>query len=350
MLLSFRLAPCVLSLLAVVAGCAADLADPEERIDTDRAAITGPPLAAPPAGLARIHRWDTANVASGVLVDSMKFLTGTANVPANVGPAHDQVYLYLPNEGGIARDVDQRWDHPQYGVTMYRLTYAAAASNIVPVSATPPSALVGTTLSCAGYDATNTPLAVGLTVTQTALTGYRGTFSAGGTLSTSDDGVPCRTAAGSLTGLALSTSAGVHTQAAASYLAPWIADPTTKTLTFRRRRSYGGAGTVSSSPSGLASCNSVAYDTACNVSFANGSRLEITASPSPSSVVTWTGCTSASGNVCTVHVSGSTSVSARFTFCPDDCYDTCYDDCIEDFGSTPSQCASTCNGRCAVCD
>ncbi len=69
-----------------------------------------------------------------------------------------------------------------------------------------------------------------------------------------------------------------------------------------------GTGTVSSSPAGI-SCPS-----ACSASFASGTSVTLTATPTGSSTFgSWSsGCNSVSGNTCTVVLNADTTITATF--------------------------------------
>lgn len=69
-----------------------------------------------------------------------------------------------------------------------------------------------------------------------------------------------------------------------------------------------GAGTVTSSPAGI-NCGSD-----CNESYAQGTSVTLTASPSGGGSFTgWTGCDSTAGNQCTVTMNNDRTVNASFT-------------------------------------
>jgi hypothetical protein len=74
-----------------------------------------------------------------------------------------------------------------------------------------------------------------------------------------------------------------------------------------------GAGNINSNPSGI-SCVSGT----CTAQFGSGSSIALLATPSSSSTSlsyfsAWSGCTSASGNSCTVNISAAKSVTATFS-------------------------------------
>lgn len=74
-----------------------------------------------------------------------------------------------------------------------------------------------------------------------------------------------------------------------------------------------GAGNINSNPSGVACVSGT-----CTVQFGSGSTITLLASPSSSSTAlsyfsTWTGCTSASGNSCTVSISAAKNITATFS-------------------------------------
>jgi len=84
---------------------------------------------------------------------------------------------------------------------------------------------------------------------------------------------------------------------------------TLQTLTVSRNGT--GTGTVTSNPSAI-NCGST-----CSSSFADGSPVTLTATPSATSEFTsWTGCTSTSGTSCTVTMNAAKTVTATFTALP----------------------------------
>jgi hypothetical protein len=73
----------------------------------------------------------------------------------------------------------------------------------------------------------------------------------------------------------------------------------------------GGTGNVTSSPTGLGTCDSPGP--CITQAFTSGTIVTLTANPtSPSTTGTWPVCPSASGNTCTVDVSGNTTVTVAF--------------------------------------
>jgi hypothetical protein len=71
-----------------------------------------------------------------------------------------------------------------------------------------------------------------------------------------------------------------------------------------------GLGTVTSSPLGLSCSNS---QPSCSASFPTGTEVTLTATPVSGTFGGWSGCSSVSGNTCTIdNLSGNTSVTATF--------------------------------------
>jgi hypothetical protein len=82
-------------------------------------------------------------------------------------------------------------------------------------------------------------------------------------------------------------------------------------LTLSVEKTGTGIGTVTSSPSGL-NCGST-----CNASFSEGTVVTLTAmAATDSAFISWTGCTSADGNVCFVTVMEQVSLIATFDALP----------------------------------
>ena len=79
-----------------------------------------------------------------------------------------------------------------------------------------------------------------------------------------------------------------------------------------------GKGSVSASPPGspppgISGCASKGAK-GCSATFVSGSRISLTATPGAGSTVTWQGCESASGNVCTISsLAGPKNITATFT-------------------------------------
>lgn len=97
----------------------------------------------------------------------------------------------------------------------------------------------------------------------------------------------------------------VVTPASASTVTATFAAPTSYVLTVTKAGT--GSGTVTSSPTGI-SCGST-----CSASFGTGSTVTLTATASSGSAfASWSGCTSVSGNTCTVTMSAVTGVTATF--------------------------------------
>jgi len=74
-----------------------------------------------------------------------------------------------------------------------------------------------------------------------------------------------------------------------------------------------GTGNINSNPSGVACVSGT-----CTVQFGSGSTITLIASPNSSSTAlsyfgAWTGCTSASGNSCTVSINAAKNVTATFS-------------------------------------
>lgn len=70
-----------------------------------------------------------------------------------------------------------------------------------------------------------------------------------------------------------------------------------------------GTGTVTSSPAGI-DCS---YNNTCSAPFTAGTLITLTGTPTGSSTsVTWSGCSSPSGNVCSLVLESSTTVTATF--------------------------------------
>ena len=102
----------------------------------------------------------------------------------------------------------------------------------------------------------------------------------------------------------------------------------------------GGSGTVTASAVGI-SCGSQ-----CVGYAAPGTTVTLTASPSSGSQVSWSGCTSRSGNTCTVALTTDRTVTASFVNPVDpECYDECLDSCLAD-GGLHSQCVPRCRSGC----
>lgn len=72
-----------------------------------------------------------------------------------------------------------------------------------------------------------------------------------------------------------------------------------------------GTGTVTTSPAGLGTCDSPGP--CITQAFISGTTVTLTASPAaPSTTATWPTCPSASANVCTVNLTGNTTVTVAF--------------------------------------
>jgi hypothetical protein len=319
--------------------------DPGEDVGTTAHAVITGSTASRPQGLAKITWPASSAVRTGVLVAANKILTGTQDLPTS-GTIHVDI-------GASRYTVVERWSHSQYGITMLRLSANSSEFSWATSSSAPATS---STLECYGFDSAGVVKRVGLSVISQSLTGYTNNFVPDaafvtGSIGTRDDGVPCqRLGDGYLAGLALSTNTvpepDQHTQVAAAYFAPWINDPTNKTLTVRHQRVLGETGTLSSSHSTVTTCNGYADGAACNLSFLNATRISITSS-TPN--VVWTGCSSVTGSTCYVNMNGNKSVRATYVDCGT-CFDDCYDGCIEDFGATPTSCNAECDSTCAACD
>jgi hypothetical protein len=86
--------------------------------------------------------------------------------------------------------------------------------------------------------------------------------------------------------------------------------PSTYPLTVKNvNEGYNGNGTVTSNPAGI-NCGPT-----CTSSFAPGSSVTLTATPSSVSVFSgWKGCDSSMGTTCTVAMSGARNVEAGFGY------------------------------------
>lgn len=331
-------------MITLFAACAAPTGQPEsdgeESTGEAEAAMTGFPIA-PTAGIVKISV-PGVGFRTGVLVTPTRVLTGLAAIPGST--AVSSLTVVPPGQPNAL--VSSRFDNSTLGVTLLVLS-SSVAGPIWPLNTASPSTYQGHTATCPGYDTAGTSLrALGVFGAPTS-SGYQMTFTTG-SIADSDDGVPCYddiNPALGITGIALSTSGSVHQQVSAARLAPWLADPIPKTLTLTRTRYHAGTGTISA-PSALTTCNSGAYGSSCSASFTSLSSVVITTSPGAGSITQWTGCTSASGNSCTVNMNAAKSVTAKFVGCAD-CYDDCVDTCTN-FGGPGGLPMSVCVPQCVA--
>lgn len=88
--------------------------------------------------------------------------------------------------------------------------------------------------------------------------------------------------------------------------------PPNYTLTISRIPSSTGTGRVSSTPAGINNCST----TTCSANFPSGSVM-LTATPDGGSTFgSWTGCTSMSGNTCSVTLNGNRNLTVSFNSSP----------------------------------
>jgi len=93
-----------------------------------------------------------------------------------------------------------------------------------------------------------------------------------------------------------------------NYTGGSIVSPPSSTYTLTLNNTNTSGGTVTSSPVGI-NCGS-----SCSVSnISGGSTYSLTATPSANYTTSWSGCTSSSGNTCTVTINSNTSVTVGFT-------------------------------------
>lgn len=331
------------------AACAAPPGDTEEGEDEDigQAALPMGGFSFPPtAGVVKILVPNGAGTTTrtGVLLQNGKVLTGLSSIPAGV--ALGGLTLDAPGQGTFG--VVARADNSTLGATL--LTPATAIGGPTwAVNTAAPSTFVGHTVTCPGYSTSGVSLRALGTVNGSASPGYQ-VFLTTGSIDTTDDGVPCyddTAPGGGITGIALSTSGSTHNQISGAKLAPWLADPTLKTLSLTRNRYHNGTGTVSN-PAALQACNNLAYGATCSGSYMNTTTVSITASPGADSATQWTGCTSSSGNSCSVTMNGAKNVSVKFVGCTN-CYDDCMTSCADVGGLPMSTCVPSCTAKCKGC-
>ncbi len=77
-------------------------------------------------------------------------------------------------------------------------------------------------------------------------------------------------------------------------------------VTVNKAGAAAAGSTVTSNPSGI-TCGST-----CTYAYASSSTVQLTANPAPGNGVTWSGCTSTSGRICTVFVNSAKNVTATF--------------------------------------
>lgn len=284
-------------------------------------------------------------IRTGVLLAPNKVLTGLAAIPAGTGLA--SLTVDAPGQGLFA--VSARADNSTLGATLLTLSQNVGGP-VWPLNTAAPSTLVGHTVTCPGYSTSGVSLRALGVLNGAASPGYQVGFTTG-SIDTSDDGVPCfddTQPAGGITGIALSTSGATHNQISGAKLAPWIADPTFKTLSLTRTRYHNGTGTIQN-PVSLQACNNLPYSSTCSTTAMNMTTVSITASPGADSATQWFGCSSSSGNSCSVSINGAKNVTVKFVGCTD-CFDDCISTCANGPGGLPmSTCIPSCKTKCKGC-
>jgi hypothetical protein len=214
-----------LSLALALISCGAEGDDPQEAESIEQA-NTGFIPVSPPAGMLIVANGD-GRVHTGYLVAADIAITGAA-VTRGLAASRVSVELGVDQNhpmGTVAR-VSQILYQPDVDVAYLKLATPFATASFLPLDGRTPAQLAGLALRCNGYNQSRTLLQSEMNVIATSnasQTFQIQSFLRGDTIADDDDGIPCMdNAAGTVVGVALSSSGVVNTQIAARPIGGWL--------------------------------------------------------------------------------------------------------------------------------